>query len=494
MISYPRQLISSLNIQLNKQLVNFFTIEHQNFFPEYNDLNGLISDTLWEYIKSETQKTELNSVYNTQVKIRRQKKGRWLNTYRENYAKYPLNNKKNPYFTVWKDYNQCSGHVFFKLYNAPTVDAAILNYQSALEQWQSNDKNLLIDYPLLFTKTKLQVKSSYKIDLIISLIEIIIDSYDGNIESYFSKKPAILLDKPLFSPSKFSVSIKESLNSYVADLVNFDKEDMIFQMLVNYDINDTTSLSKIQVFDTRDNQILMILLNNINLDFYESKQIVMELGAIAKAINKRPNKRLYDDIRLRLHNMARTGFRMSKKDNPNEPIYTFSFFDSVRNITRDGKEYVIVMFGNTLYESVTKKKMISVTSSNYNTLELELSRLLYHNLQKERIALSTSSVPDKNGYLYKTYDYSYFQRIILFKKKRKSNNILLIMETLQEFVDKKIALTNFYYDKEQGLFHLYYYSLSEDEKADLISINEEAPIEILKEIEISGQGDLDIPN
>ena len=213
----------------------------------------------------------------------------------------------------------------------------------------------------------------------------------------------------------------------------------------------------------------MTLINHINLDFYESKQIILEVGTIAKAINNRPNKRLYDDIKMRLHNMARTAFQIYEKDNPNEPIYTFSFLDNVRTISRDGKEFVSVTFGNALFESITKKKMISVTSSNYNSLELELSKLLYHNLQKERIALSTSSVPDEHGYLYKTYDYSYFQRIILFKKKKKADNILLITETLHEFVEKKIALADFRYDKGQGLFHLYYYTLSDDERADLIS-------------------------
>ena len=117
--------------------------------------------------------------------------------------------------------------------------------------------------------------------------------------------------------------------------------------------------------------------------------------------------------------------------------------------------------------------MISVTSSNYNSLELEMSRLLYHNLQRERIALSTSSVPDEDGYLHKTYDYSYFQRIILFKKKKKADNIQLIMETFQEFVEKKIALASFRYDKGQGLFHLYYLPLSDDERADLISTGDD---------------------
>lgn len=482
MPTYPQQLITSLCEHLEDRLVNFFSIEHLKYFEEYTDLNGLVADTLWEYIKNETQKTEINSVYNTQVKMRRQKRKRWIGNYESAYEKYPLSDKKNPFYTIWHDHDYLMGSFFLKLYDAPDVDSVIEIYKKKLDEWQKNDKSLLIDYPLLSNRTKLQVKTGFKNDLIINLIEIILESYDGNIENYFSKKPDILLDKPFFAPAKFSVPFKESLDSYVADLVNFDQDDTTFQMLVSYDPNEAPNGEKLRVFDPKDNQILMTLINNINLDFYESKQIILEVGTIAKAINSRPNKRLYDDIKMRLHNMARTGFQMYKKDNPNEPIYTFSFFDNVRTISRDGKEFVSVTFGNTLFESITKKKMISVTSSNYNSLELELSRLLYHNLQKERIALSTSSSPDEHGYLCKIYDYSYFQRIILFKKKKKADNIQLITETLQEFVEKKIALADFHYDKQQGQFHLYYFPLSDDERADLISTAETGRIQQITDV------------
>ncbi len=474
MPTYPQQLITSLCDHLADRLVSFFSIERLKYFGEYHDLNELVADTLWNYIKNETQKTEIYSVYNTQVKTRRQKRKRWFSNYESSCEKYPLSNKKNPYFTIWNDHNHLMGNFFLKLYNTSDMETAIDNCREKMNAWIKNDKGFLIDYPLLSGRTKLQVKTSFKIDLIINLIEILLEAYDGNIENYFSKKPVLLLDKPLFAPAKFSVPFKESLDSYVADLVNFDKDNTTFQMLVNYDPNEAP-VEKIRVFDPRDNQILMTLINHINLDFYESKQIVLEVGSIAKAINSRPNKRLYDDIKKRLHTMARTSFQMYKKEKPNEPIYTFSFFDNVRTISQNGKEYISVTFGNTLYESITKKKMISVTSSNYNSLELEISRLLYHNLQRERIALSTSSVPNEDGYLHKTYDYSYFQRIILFKKKKKADNIQLIMETFQEFAEKKIALAHFRYDKEQGLFHLYYFPLSDDERADLISPSEGKP-------------------
>lgn len=471
-MAYPKQLITSLCEQLPESLTRFFELEKRKYFQDYEDINDMVSSTLWDFIKDETSKTEINAVNIIQVKMRRQKKNRWMEAYQKAMTN-PLTNPKNPFYPIADAFQTMPGHAFMKLYDANDVDTVIENQKKAINVWKENDKSLLIDFPLITSKTKTQVLSSFKVDLILVLIGIIMDSFDGNIESYFAKKPAILLNNPMFSPTKYSVPSKQqTINSYVADLVNYDKDDMVFQMLVNYDPSNTNEMHSLKVFDSKDNQILLTLFNNIRLDFYQSKQLVISVGDIAKSINTRPNKHLYEDVKLRVHNMARTGFRLCKKDKPNDPVFTFSMFDSVETIEQDGKEFLVITFGNTLYESITKKRMISVTSSNYNSLERELSKLLYHHLQKERISLSTSSVPNENGLLYKTYDYSYFQRIILFKRKKKKDNIQLITETLTEFVEKAIALADFRYEPVSGLFHLYYFPLSEDEKSDLISMNE----------------------
>ena len=188
------------------------------------------------------------------------------------------------------------GIFFLKLYDTSDLYTAIENCRKKMDEWINNDKSLLIDYPLLPGRTKNQVKTSFKIDLIINLIEILLESYDGNIENYFSKKLRPSFGQAAFAPAKFSVPFKESFDSYVADLVNFDKDDTTFQMLVSYDPNESP-VEKLRVFDPRDNQILMTLINHINLDFYESKQIILEVGSIAKVINSHPNKRLYDDVK-----------------------------------------------------------------------------------------------------------------------------------------------------------------------------------------------------
>lgn len=472
-MAYPKQLITTLCEQLPENLTGFFNIERRKYFEAFEDINEIVSTTMWDFIKDETSKAEISNINNIQIKMRRQKKTRWMGAYEKGISEYPITDKKNPFFSIQDAYSTLSGQAFLKIYEINDLEKVIESQKQAVKTWIENDKSLLIEFPLINTKTKRQVLDSFKIDLIISIIKIIIDSFDGNIESYFAKKPTILLDNPLFSPSKYTVPFKQTVNSYVADLVSYDTEDMVFQMLVNCDPNQTADdIQRLKVFDSRDNQILLTLFNNIHLDFYQSKQIVIEVGAIAKSMVSRPNKRLYEDVKMRVHNMARTGFRLCKKDRPNDPVFTFSLFDSVETIKQNNHEYLAITFGNTLFEAITKQKMISVTSSNYNSLDNDLSKLLYHHLQRERISLSTSVAPDANGLLYKSYDYSFFQRIVLFRSKKKKENIQLITETLKEFKEKAIALSDFKYDHQSGRFHLYFFLLSEDEKADLLSTNE----------------------
>lgn len=472
-MAYPKQLISSLADNLNEALVNFFEIEHNKVFPIYNSLNDLIAETLWQYVKEETGKSELKSIYGIQVKVRRQKKTRWLNALKENIENYEITNKKHPFYSVQHNFEVLPGHSFLKLYDAKDVESVIEKYNDSLNQWAENDKALLIEYPLISDKTKKQIQSSFQIDLIINLIDSIIVYWDGNIEAYFAKKPEILLDTPFFSPSRYSVPLQKSIDNYVADLISFDAENTVFQMLVSVDSEHVDDMQKLRVFDSKDNQLLLTLINNIKLDFYDSKAITIEIGTLAKALSSRPNKRCYEDVKSRLHRMAGTTFRLWRKNNPDKPFLTFNFFDNVMTPEKEGKEYAIVTFGDILFDAVTKKQMIAVTASSYNSLELDLSRLLYHNLQKERITLSSSSIPDQNGYLVKSYDYSYFQRIILFKKRKKADNILLIKQTLDEFVEKKIALARYEYQQSKGSFILYFYNLTDDEKSDLIPRNYE---------------------
>ena len=58
-MAYPKQLISSLSEQINEKLLNFFEIENRKYFQNYADLNDIVENTLWQYIKNETEKSFL---------------------------------------------------------------------------------------------------------------------------------------------------------------------------------------------------------------------------------------------------------------------------------------------------------------------------------------------------------------------------------------------------------------------------------------------------
>ena len=100
-MAYPKQLITSLCKQLPENLINFFEIEKRNYFQEYEDLHDIVSSTLWYFIKDETSKTEINAVNMIQLKMRRQKKSRWINAY-EKAAALPVTNKKKPFLSDYQ--------------------------------------------------------------------------------------------------------------------------------------------------------------------------------------------------------------------------------------------------------------------------------------------------------------------------------------------------------------------------------------------------------
>lgn len=481
-MAYSKQIITDLCGQIPAALVKFFNAERTRFFNEYSELGDIVSSVLAEFISNKNTKSELVSLRYETTRAKKQKKARWKATCKKSADEYNLHSEKNPFFGIYKSITLLSGDDLIKLYGTTDVDIIIDQKWAEIDAWVADPNKFLIEFPLIKQKTRNQIVTNFKLDLVVALVDIIIESYDGNLDSYFSRKPEFLLSSPLFAPTKYSVPVTLGLDSYIADLVCFDQEDLVFQMLVAVDPNNPEDTMMQQtVFDQKDNQLLLYLFNNIGLDFYQSRQLIVEVGALAKSLNPRPNKRMYEDVKLRIHNMQRVTFRFCKRSDPNVPILSYNFFSDVKTITQDDREYLRITFGDTLYNSIARHKMISVTTNNYNALCLNLSRLLYHHLQKERINLSNTTELNSEGLLFKKFDYSYFQRIILFKSRRRKDNISMIKETLSEFVDKHVALAKYSYDEQEGMFLLYFFPLSDDEKADLVNKND---LNILQSIDI----------
>ncbi len=469
-MSYSKQMITDLCEHIPEPLVGFFSTEHSRYFRDFDTLNDIVEQILSDAIGNKDTRQEISLIRHDYLRIKRQKKRRWKQIFLNGINDYDISNSKSPLYDIQRSVYLLSGEAVMKLYGSTDISEITNSITEKVLTWASDESKFLIDYPLITTKTKNQVVSSFKTDMVLAMSTIITDLYGGNLNSYFSKKPELLLASPIFSPTRYSVPVKKDCDpKYSLTLVTYEQDDYIFQMNYVPDPLEKEELHARRVFDQKDNQLLLNIINNINLDFYQSQQLVIEVGTLAKTFNAKPNKYMYEDVKLRVHNMQRVLFRYYKKTNLNEPIFSYGFFESVKTIEQDGKEYLQIVFGNTLFEEITKQRMIAVTSNTYNSLDLDLSKLLYHHFQRERVSLSAMNIFSEGDLLDRSYDYSYFQRIILFKSKKKKENIKLIIDSLHEFVDKGIAISHFDYNDHTGIFHLYYFPLTNDEKADLIS-------------------------
>lgn len=98
-------------------------------------------------------------------------------------------------------------------------------------------------------------------------------------------------------------------------------------------------------------------------------------------------------------------------------------------------------------------------------LELNLNMILYQPLFKERIILSMKDTSE-SAELSADYPYSFFSSSVRFPNQSKKKNMDLIEESLKEFMEKKIVVKSFE-RKTSMQFRIYFYPLSEDERADL---------------------------
>lgn len=460
-----KQLITTLCEHLPDNITDFFNIEQKKYFNDYSSINDLVSETFRElYTDSEIKKTDINAKKKAETKKRTQRKKRWVDLFNQNIISYPLSDENNPFYNINLSFQSLPGQAFITLYGTNDIDKVMDSIKDDIRRWNDNNDSLLIEFPLLSSKTLNQIVSSYKTDLLIALMKIIVSLWNGNIQSFFNQKPSFLMEHPLFTPQKTSVPLIKTVDSYVVDLFSYDKEDLVFQAYLNS--GEEPRNSSLDIFDERDHQILLYTMNDISLSFYQNREFVVDPGAVAKSINPHPNAALYEDIVARFHRMQGVGFRLFKKSDMTKPILSFSFFDTVMNDESSGKLYLRIIAGNAVYDAITKQQVIRVKSADYNALEQKMSRLLFHHLQKERINLSNTNRPDEDGLLHKIYDYSFFQRAMVLKKGTKKAYIKLISESLQEFVDKKIVLAKFECDSPSGTFTLYYYPLNEDERAD----------------------------
>ena len=433
MEQYSRRFIEELANHIDPVIIDYFNKKRNllNFSAE--NVAELIDETLMEYLDGKTSREDLVPIINKVKKSRLQKRSRWYKSYINDIDTISIDDAKHPLATVVAMAKTLPVEDYTKMFGDKDLQEIIEDKKRAATEWKNDSNTLLIDFPGISSFTYNSIYNSLKNDLIISAWKYIESELAGNIDSYLRLFPVDLVDKPLFSPSSFTLMMETASDNLLKEIIRDEEGRELLEVTVN-----SGKLTPPKAMDSNDLKLVNAFISNINMqEFSKEKSVVVDLNTLGKEIV---------DYHVGKNVLKKAGSK----------IY-FNLFDNIVIKEDAERPYAIAQFGEVLSNAIIKKKLISITSASYDVLDNNLSRIICYAMKCEQIANQET--------LMSEYSYTYFQKIVRFKLKNKKKNLQLIQESLQEFVDNNIVIDSF--ELKNGVFIINFLPLSEAEIQDL---------------------------
>ncbi len=450
MEQYSRQFIEELAKHIDPAITEFFQKKHDIFKFPCKSFTQLVDETLMEYLEGKTSREDLIPVINKIKKSRLQKRARWYKSYINDIDTISIEDSKHPLAHVISMSRSLSVEQYVNIFGDKELDEIILEYKALATAWKEDSNSLLITFPGISSFTNNSIFHSLKNDLIISAWKYIDGELAGNIDSYLRMFPEELLEKPLFSPSSFTLMMETASNNLLREIITDDEGTELLEVTVN-----SGKLTPPKSMDSDDLKLINAFISNINMqEFSREKSVVVDLNTLGKEIvDYHVGKNVLNKISNSCRKLVEYNFSYEEEGSK---MY-FNLFDNIAIKEDAERPYAIAQFGEILSNAIIKKKLISITSASYDVLQNNLSRIICYAMKREQIANQLTGSNE--------YSYTYFQKIVRFKLKNKKKNLLLIQESLQEFVDNHIAIDHF--ELKNGVFIIHFLPLSDAEIEDL---------------------------
>lgn len=454
MEQYSRQFIEELSKNIDPAIVDFFNMKNNILNFPCSSIIELIDETLMTYLEGKTSREDLIPIVSKIKKSRLQKRARWYKSYITDINTLNIDDSKHPLANIFKVARSLPIDQYTTMFGTMDTNDIIEDYRKKVNDWKDNPNSLLISFPGLSSFTNKSIYNSLKNDLIISAWKYIETVLAGNIDAYMRMFPEQLLDKPLFSPSSFTLMMDTASNNLLKEIITDDDGHELLEVTVN-----NGKLTPPKSMDSNDLKLINSFISNINMqEFSREKSVIVDLNTLGKeVVDYHVGKNVIAKISNSCRKLVEYNFSYEEEGSK---MY-FNLFDNIA-IKEDAESpYAIAQFGEVLSNAIINKKLISISSASYDVLQNNLSKIICYALKREQIANQET--------LTNEYSYTYFQKIVRFKMKNKKKNMQLIQESLQEFVDNKIAIKSFCL--KNGLFILDFLPLSPAEIEDLNSNN-----------------------
>ena len=232
MEQYSRRFIEELANHIDPVIIDYFNKKKNLLHFSAAGVTELIDETLMDYLDGKSSREDLIPIINKIKKSRLQKRSRWYKSYINDIDTINIDDPKHPLANIVVMAKTLPVDDYTKMFGDKDLDEIIDDKKKAATQWKNDSNSLLIDFPGISSLTNNSIYNSLKNDLIISAWKYIEDELAGNIDSYLRLFPVDLVDKPLFSPSSFTLMMDTASNNLLKEIITDEDGKELLEVTV----------------------------------------------------------------------------------------------------------------------------------------------------------------------------------------------------------------------------------------------------------------------
>lgn len=349
-----------------------------------------------------------------------------------------------------------------------------------VEEWAKNTESHLTEFRYLSFKKKFQVEKAFETDLIFIISNIIIDEFDGDLLKSIDESPYGLIDNPLFSDKAIKMKLQSDIDAETKTEIYYSDYDMdddhLLRTIIKLEEGDTIHANKniIKTLDKVDREIILHVLRQRDEVFYTDRTISVDIGSLVSKFYTSKSIKSYQAIEEKLEKIKSFEFQAiikKKSEKFRDGKAKWSIFDTLYINTDDnGRRYAEITIGTYFHQQFINDQTVKIYSNVLESIEGNVSKILVHALQKERLERHLQNKP-----LTDIFRHQYFSRKIRLDKRKIDANIKMIESSLQEFKQLNILIHD--YKRIDKAFQISFIPLSNTEIHDFFE-HDNTPIQL----------------
>lgn len=339
-------------------------------------------------------------------------------------------------------------------------------YEKTLD-WLKDDEEFLIKYEYLKNKKTWQIQQAFQTDIAIIILSYLKNNLSSNDTMAM---PMVMSDIPVDLGGRRKVSLDDL--ACVTTLDN-NKEEVYYHDIEEYkdlQINTYIGLDYVQKyclnkafkhFNATDKKIFGFILSKRPTEFFETRQIVVEIGDIVAAVFETDGSKNYDTVRDSIAKMANIKMQFTVKGLSGfvSRIFTEVFFTERVIGGKTSVATATIFVSDIIVKQLMEQQTMYIYGDKINEISPEAFSLICA-LQGRRMKL----YGEGKNVIEDVLPYSFFQIRFRMSDKRKKRNLPIIKVLLEEVRDKKVIIEHCQQVADD--FHVTYYPLSAKEIAN----------------------------